>query len=59
YEAKNMTDNAIDEYKKALASNPEDRETHYHLASSYEENGMIDEALEEYKKALGATPAWK
>jgi len=45
-------DDAISDYKKALAINPTYEKAHNNLGTAYTEKGMLDEAISEYMKAI-------
>ena len=52
YASKNMTEDAITQFKKTVGADPTNTNALYNLAYAYEEKGMIDEAITEYKKAI-------
>jgi len=56
YLDKGMLDEAILEYKKAIAINPNHAEKYNNLAVIYDKKGMLDEAISEYKKAIAINP---
>jgi hypothetical protein len=43
---------ALSEFKKALAIDPNDATTHYSLGTAYMQIGMVDECIVEYRRAL-------
>ena len=43
---------AIKKFKQRLQSNPDDAETHFYLATAYEEKGFLKEAIVEFKETL-------
>ena len=45
-----MVENAINEFRKTVSSDPENIDARYNLAYAYEEKDMIDEAVSEYKR---------
>ena len=47
---------AIAEFKKALAINPNHAEAHYYLGALYDFKAMFKEAIAEYKKAIAINP---
>jgi tetratricopeptide (TPR) repeat protein len=47
---------AIDEYKKALAVDPEDENLYYNLGTAYMSAKMMDNAVEQFQKALELFP---
>lgn len=49
-----MIEDALNELKKAVNTDPANREARYNLAYVYEVKGMIDEAVAEYKKVIDA-----
>jgi tetratricopeptide (TPR) repeat protein len=51
-----MSDEAIAEFKKVIAINPNYKFVHYNLGVSYSKKGMKDEAIAEYKKAIEINP---
>jgi len=55
---KGMLDEAISEYKHALAINPNYFKAHNNLGVAYAKKGMLDEAISEYKKTLAIKPRY-
>lgn len=60
---KEMYNEAISEYKKAIETNPQYAEAHYNLGNAYYGKGMFDkwkynEAIAEYKKAIEINPQY-
>ncbi len=53
---KGMLDEAISEYKQALAINLNFADAHYNLGLTYADKEMLDEAISEYKQALAINP---
>ncbi len=53
---KNLWDEAIFRWKKALAVNPKSVGAHNNLAVAYEKKGLFEEALKEYEQALKLDP---
>jgi len=51
-----MFDEAIAEYKKAIAIDPNDADAYADLGMVYGEKGMLDEAIAECKKAIAIDP---
>jgi Tfp pilus assembly protein PilF len=56
YDKMGRFNEAISEYKKALAINPNLAEAYVNLGSVYVEKGGFNEAISEYKKALAINP---
>ena len=56
YGKKGRLDEAISEYKKALAMNPRYTKAYNNLGVAYSDKGMLDEAISKYKKALTINP---
>ena len=56
YSKKDMVDEAISEYKKALTIRPHFAKPHNNLGNIYHRKGKLDEAISEYKKALVINP---
>ncbi len=56
YHDKGMIDEAIAEYKKAIAIDPNYVSAHHLLGIACHDKGMIDEAIAEYKKAIAIDP---
>jgi len=56
YLKKEMFDKAIEEFKKAIESYPNDVEIHTNLGAAYSNKGMLDEAISEYRKVLAIDP---
>jgi tetratricopeptide (TPR) repeat protein len=52
----NKLDEAIADYKKALAVSPNDGSFHYALGTAYQAKNDVDGAIEEYKKAVSFSP---
>ena len=52
YMRKGMLDNAIAEWKKAVAVRPDLIDTHIFLGKAYRSKGMLKESEREYKKAI-------
>jgi len=53
---KNLWDEAIFRWKKALLANPNSAAAHNDLAVAYEKKGLFDEAVKEYEAALKLAP---
>jgi len=53
---RNLWDEAIFRWKKALAADPKSVAAHNNLAVAYEKKGLFDEALKEYELALKIDP---
>ena len=51
-----MLDEAIYEYKKAIAIEPNNPTFHSCLGIAYSEKGMLDQAISEHKKAIAIDP---
>ena len=51
-------DDAITNYRKALELEPNDADTHYHLAWALKYKGETREALKEFQSALKLRPKW-
>ena len=47
---------AIKKYKDRLRDFPDDAETHFYLATAYEEKGRVQEAIDEFKETLRLNP---
>lgn len=47
---------AIKKYKERLQNFPDDVETHFYLATAYEEKGRVKEAISEFKETLRLNP---
>jgi len=56
YDKKGRLDEAIAEYKRALAIDPNYAKSHYNLGIIYVNKSMFDEAISEFKKALTIDP---
>ena len=56
YEKKDRWGEAIAEFKKTLAIDPNYAKAHYNLGLAYDEKGRIDEAITEYKRAIAIDP---
>ncbi len=53
---KDLWDEAIFRWKKAILSNPDSAAAHNNLAVAYEKKGLWDEAQKEYEIALKLSP---
>ena len=53
---KNLWDEAVFRWKKALLANPSSVAAHNNLAVAYEKKGLYNEALKEYEAALKLEP---
>jgi tetratricopeptide (TPR) repeat protein len=53
---KNLWDEAIFRWKKALQANPNSAASHNNLGVAFEKKGQFDEALKEYEAALKLDP---
>jgi len=53
---KNLWDEAVFRWKKALLADPNSVAAHNNLAVAYEKKGLYDEALKEYEAALKLEP---
>jgi len=56
YEHLGRFDEAIQEYKTALALKPDDAETHLNLGNIYGAMGHVDQAIQEYKTVIALKP---
>jgi tetratricopeptide (TPR) repeat protein len=59
YAEEGKLDDAIVEYKKAIAVDPNHKriyDVHYDLGNAYGKKGRLDDAISEYKKALDINP---
>jgi tetratricopeptide (TPR) repeat protein len=52
-------DDVIAQYKKKLASNPNDVKARHNVAATYLAQGMLDQAISEYKKTLSLNPNYE
>jgi protein O-mannosyl-transferase len=52
------TDEAIEQYRIALALNPSNPVIHTNLGSAYGEKGFLDKAIEEFKTAIRLRPGY-
>ncbi|GEM_PF-2930244 len=60
YQAQNQLNQATQEYRKALALNPENFTTHYNLAVLYLAQGELDLAITSFQEALKIEPdSWE
>jgi len=57
YSEKGRLDEAIGQYKMAIALNPNHSAAHNNLGTAYVKKGRMDEAIAEYKKAIALDPA--
>jgi len=53
---KNLWDEAVFRWKKALLANPNSVAAHNNLAVAFEKKGLVDDALKEYEAALKLEP---
>jgi tetratricopeptide (TPR) repeat protein len=56
YEKRGMYDNAVSEYKKAIAIDPFFEDPHINLGTFYYARGMYERAAAEYEKAIAINP---
>lgn len=56
YNKKEMYNEEIAEYKKAIQINPDFAEAHHNLGTCYVHKGMLDEAMAEFTNALEINP---
>jgi tetratricopeptide (TPR) repeat protein len=56
YEKKGMLDEALSEFKQAIALDPDYARAHYNLATVYAEKERWDEAIREYTRAIELKP---
>lgn len=53
-----MLDEAITEYKKILALNPDYGKSRINLGVAYHQQGRLEQAIQEYEKVLALNPAY-
>jgi tetratricopeptide (TPR) repeat protein len=58
YATQGRMDEAIEEFKKAISSNPRFAEAHNNLGNAYTVQGRVDEAISEYKEAIRLAPEY-
>ncbi len=58
YQELGRTDEAVEEYKKAIAIYPDDYKAHYNLGVVYDQQGLLDTAVQSYQRALQINPAY-
>lgn len=56
YFEKDMVDEAIEEFRRAVALEPDNSYYHCNLAAAYDEDGQSDEARREYERTLELNP---
>lgn len=55
-QGENKLDEALAEYKKALAAQPNEPAYFYAIGTCYQAKGDLDQAIENYRKAIGLDP---
>ncbi len=58
YQELGRTDEAVEEYKKAIAIYPDDYKAHYNLGVVYDQQGLLDTAVQSYQRAIQINPAY-
>jgi len=58
YQERGFLDEAIAEFKKAIALSPRMDKNYYNLGRAYEEKGWLQEAVAAYKKTVELNPAY-
>jgi tetratricopeptide (TPR) repeat protein len=56
YMSSNQVEEAIDQYSKALETDPEPATTYYKRGMAYRSLGMLDEALQDFNRAIELEP---
>jgi tetratricopeptide (TPR) repeat protein len=58
YSHRKQWDKAIELYRRALAAEPEDADTHYNLALALKYKGEAAASVEEFERAVKLKPEW-
>ncbi len=58
YQQLGRLEEAIEQYKKAVAIYPDDYKAHYNLGVVYAQQGFFDRAIESYQRSIRSNPAY-
>jgi len=58
YQQLGRLDEAVEQYKRAVAIYPDDYKAHYNLGVVYDEQGLFDKAIQSYLRAIQTNPAY-
>jgi len=58
YQELGRLDEAVEEYKRAIAIYQEDYKAHYNLGVIYDQQGLLDPAVQSYLRSIQANPAY-
>jgi len=58
YQEKGRLDEAVEQYKRAIAIYPDDYKAHYNLGVVYDQQGLLDKAVQSYQRAVQINPAY-
>jgi len=58
YQEIGRLDEAVEEYKRAIAIYPDDYKAHYNLGVVYDQQGLLDKTVQSYQRAIQINPAY-
>jgi tetratricopeptide (TPR) repeat protein len=58
YQQLGRLDEAVEQYKRAVAIYPDDYKAHYNLGVVYDQQGLSDKAIQSYQRSIQANPAY-
>ena len=58
YQDLGRLEEAVEEYKRAIAINQDDYKAHYNLGTVYDQQGRLDLSLQSYQRSILANPAY-
>jgi protein O-mannosyl-transferase len=58
YQKLGRLDEAVEQYKRAVAIYPDDYKAHYNLGVVYDQQGLADKAIQSYQRSIRINPAY-
>ena len=58
YQQLGRLDEAVEQYKRAVAIYPDDYKAHYNLGVVYDQQGLADKAIQSYQRSIRINPAY-